>query len=182
MIHQQPIWRLKFISVRSAPNDRKLSHRRTRDVNRDSGTDSANGGWLRRLVRRRQVQLSPPIRIVNLAGSQLKRSGALNPRHCCHSLSCPANARPLAGVRSMSATATRLCPMNQRDIPLSCLCARTQTGNTASAQTGNDMSGVKISMRWQCRLTKKAEPPPTRDVNRDSGTDSANGGWLRRLP
>jgi hypothetical protein len=31
------------------------------------------------------------------------------------------------------------------------------------------------------RLTKKAEPPPTRDVNRDSGTDSAIGGWLRRL-
>jgi len=30
-------------------------------------------------------------------------------------------------------------------------------------------------------LTKKAEPPPTRDVNRNSGTDSANGGWLRRL-
>ena len=25
-------------------------------------------------------------------------------------------------------------------------------------------------------LTTKAEPPPTRDVNRDSGTDSANGG------
>ena len=31
------------------------------------------------------------------------------------------------------------------------------------------------------RLTKKAEPPPTRGVNRDSGTDSANGGWIRRL-
>ena len=30
-------------------------------------------------------------------------------------------------------------------------------------------------------LTKKAEPPPTRFVGRDSGTDSANGGWLRRL-
>ena len=30
------------------------------------------------------------------------------------------------------------------------------------------------------RLTKKAEPPPTRGVNRDSGTASANGGWLRR--
>jgi hypothetical protein len=26
----------------------------------------------------------------------------------------------------------------------------------------------------------QAEPPPTRDVNRDSGTESANGGWLRR--
>ena len=33
----------------------------------------------------------------------------------------------------------------------------------------------------QCGLTKKAEPPPTRGVNRDSGTASANGGWLRRL-
>ena len=33
----------------------------------------------------------------------------------------------------------------------------------------------------ECGLTKKAEPPPTCDVNRDSGTDSANGGWLRRL-
>jgi hypothetical protein len=35
------------------------------------------------------------------------------------------------------------------------------------------------------RLTKnlrlmKAEPPPTRDGTRDSGTASANGGWLRR--
>ena len=27
----------------------------------------------------------------------------------------------------------------------------------------------------------KAEPQPNYDVNRDSGTDSANGGWLRRL-
>src|ERR1035438_9648431 len=30
-------------------------------------------------------------------------------------------------------------------------------------------------------LKEKAEPPTTRDVNRDSGTESANGGWLRRL-
>jgi hypothetical protein len=27
-------------------------------------------------------------------------------------------------------------------------------------------------------LTTKAEPPPTRDVNRDSGTDSANSAWV----
>jgi hypothetical protein len=33
----------------------------------------------------------------------------------------------------------------------------------------------------QSRLTKKAEPPPTRSVDRDSGTDNAIGGWLRRL-
>ena len=36
-------------------------------------------------------------------------------------------------------------------------------------------------MTWPRCLTKKAEPPPTRGVNRDSGTASANGGWLRRL-
>jgi hypothetical protein len=30
-------------------------------------------------------------------------------------------------------------------------------------------------------LTKKAEPPPTRSVGRDSGTDNAIGGWLQRL-
>jgi hypothetical protein len=33
----------------------------------------------------------------------------------------------------------------------------------------------------ECGLTKKAEPPPTRSVNRDSGTDRAIGGWLQRL-
>ena len=40
------------------------------------------------------------------------------------------------------------------------------------------MLNVPIMQR---RLTKKAEPPPTRGVNRDSGTEGANGGWLRRL-
>src|SRR5665213_2450912 len=39
----------------------------------------------------------------------------------------------------------------------------------------------EIVMACECGLTKKAEPPPTRGVNRDSGTASANGGWLRRL-
>jgi hypothetical protein len=43
------------------------------------------------------------------------------------------------------------------------------------------ISSAVINLCASCRLTKKAEPPPTRDVNRDSGTDSANGGWLRRL-
>ena len=40
---------------------------------------------------------------------------------------------------------------------------------------------VDLFISVNAGLTKKAEPPPTRDVNRDSGTDSANGGWLRRL-
>ena len=39
----------------------------------------------------------------------------------------------------------------------------------------------RVCMMWSSGLTKKAEPPPTRGVNRDSGTASANGGWLRRL-
>jgi hypothetical protein len=41
---------------------------------------------------------------------------------------------------------------------------------------------VVFEFALRCRLTKKAEPPPTRDVNRDSGTDNAIGGWLQRLP
>jgi hypothetical protein len=36
-------------------------------------------------------------------------------------------------------------------------------------------------LRHALPLTKKAEPPPTRSVDRDSGTASAIGGWLQRL-
>jgi hypothetical protein len=42
-------------------------------------------------------------------------------------------------------------------------------------------NALNIDTNVLIRLTKKAEPPPTRGVNRDSGTASANGGWLRRL-
>src|ERR1039457_2595166 len=50
--------------------------------------------------------------------------------------------------------------------------------NVHTAIINNLISDFAIS---ECGLTKKAEPPPTRGVNRDSGTASANGGWLRRL-
>jgi hypothetical protein len=45
-------------------------------------------------------------------------------------------------------------------------------------QNGADKDSHKVTLS---SLTKKAEPPPTNGVNRDSGTASANGGWLRRL-
>src|ERR1017187_1889693 len=48
-------------------------------------------------------------------------------------------------------------------------------------KSSNEVSIGFICNKREERLTKKAEPPPTRGVNRDSGTDSANGGWLRRL-
>ena len=50
-------------------------------------------------------------------------------------------------------------------------------------QNGQIKPEPELSIRWEniMRLTKKAEPPPTRGVNRDSRTDSANGGWLRRM-
>ena len=35
--------------------------------------------------------------------------------------------------------------------------------------------------RGVCKWRRKLSHPPTRGVNRDSGTDNANGGWLRRL-
>src|ERR1039458_2927038 len=52
---------------------------------------------------------------------------------------------------------------------------------TAAASIARLMFAFIKSPSVSRGLTKKAEPPPTRDVNRDSGTDSANGGWLRRL-
>src|ERR1039458_3354436 len=62
--------------------------------------------------------------------------------------------------------------------------ARSPSGkNQANAQnrTGNVMKNVVSHFIDCCSLTKKAEPTPTRDVNRDSGTAMTNGGWLRRL-
>src|ERR1035437_4471287 len=50
-----------------------------------------------------------------------------------------------------------------------------------SRRTILSVVNLKSVINARCRLTKKAEPPPTGDVNRDSGTESANGGWLRRL-
>src|ERR1035437_3609394 len=50
-----------------------------------------------------------------------------------------------------------------------------------SRRTILSVVNLKSVINARCRLTKKAEPPPARDVNRDSGTESANGGWLRRL-
>jgi hypothetical protein len=35
---------------------------------------------------------------------------------------------------------------------------------------------LEIHVIMRIGLTKKAEPPPTCGVNRDSGTDNANGG------
>jgi hypothetical protein len=46
--------------------------------------------------------------------------------------------------------------------------------STANQQRSNNNS--QMFHKRVSRLTWKAEPPPTRDVNRDSGTDSANGG------
>jgi hypothetical protein len=46
---------------------------------------------------------------------------------------------------------------------------------SAKTDTPNIINKMNIFIDV-CRLTKKAEPPPTRGVNRDSGTDSANGG------
>ena len=51
----------------------------------------------------------------------------------------------------------------------------------ANDQTTNNDNFRFLFHKRVSGLTKKAEPPPTRGVNRDSGTDSANGGWLRRL-
>ena len=96
-------------------------------------TDSANGCWLRRLVRPQR----------------------------CHS----------------SNNLSRINPLPLADALLG------QNTNQLKSNYSNHRQADQPSksLNRSCGLTKKAEPPPTRDVNRDSGTDSANGGWLRRL-
>ena len=63
--------------------------------------------------------------------------------------------------------------------PIKCRCE----DNTNDADKQCNSASSHLPNSWSCRVhalvspTKKAEPPPTRDVNRDSGTASANGGW-----
>ena len=124
----------------------------TRDVNRDSGTDSANGGWLRRLVRPRYCHKSKI--------TQASASLSLSQRT---SSVCKFGTQKSRDQESYQRTASRACQAHTSR--LSCC-------------------WLVWSASWSMRssgLTKKAEPPPTCDVNRDSGTDRANGGWLRRL-
>ena len=66
--------------------------------------------------------------------------------------------------------------------------AKAKTAKPTTSQSASNLRRVNLLksvvsdvMVVLSGLTKKAEPPPTRDVNRDSGTDRANGGWLRRL-
>jgi hypothetical protein len=113
-------------------------------VNRDSGTASANGGWLR-LVRPLAVFQSKPHKIKRRNdGSALARRVK------------PARAKTIRTIGNL------LIEMLLSEI--------------IASQT----SSVKIKKRGS-GLTKKAEPPAICGVNRDSGTASANAGWLRRL-
>src|ERR1035441_4262652 len=53
--------------------------------------------------------------------------------------------------------------------------------DATSMNVSSEMIRIVFIVCCGSSLTKKAEPPPTCDANRDSGTASANGGWLRRL-
>ena len=63
------------------------------------------------------------------------------------------------------------------------LCANIHANSSTwptRAKTNASVGDLSFKRRISS-LTKKAEPPPTHGVNRDSGNASANGGWLRRL-
>ena len=72
----------------------------------------------------------------------------------------------------------RTCPITRTGEAKTDALPKSFTTNRTTEIIASKETHVKSK---RCGLTKKAEPPPTRDVNRDSGTDSANGGWLRRL-
>ena len=69
-------------------------------------------------------------------------------------------------------------------VPTQIILDRKQYKKAGKQQIQSDATNHQILLcllHNRSGLTKKAEPPPTRGVNRDSGTDRANGGWLRRL-
>ena len=135
-------------------------------------TQSDIGCWLRRLVRRINH------RLLLLSG----RNAANAPKIAPTKINVAMVSNQLLSrhqgrndqVRETSVTA---CQVD----------AQTHITNTSTAATSPATKPTTkpfVSFGYivrSIRLTKKAEPPPTRDGNRDSGTDSANGGWLRRL-
>src|ERR1700722_4462167 len=78
----------------------------------------------------------------------------------------------------MSPLAARCCNLSTLGVWVETL---TQPANKIRQQKQPSSQNLCLMFMLYSGLTKKAEPPPTRDVNRDSGTASANGGWLRRL-
>ncbi len=94
--------------------------------------------------------------------------------------------RCVGGLRKVRVNLSRVC----RNKPLkSCVLLRQNVRNNSGdsnpiadeSRAQNQTKSGENSHVMRIGLTKKAEPPPTCDVNRDSGTASANGGWLRRL-
>ena len=135
----------------------------TRGVNRDSGTDSANGGWLQRLVRRQHRHNSK-----DMMRNQLGLLGSLSKANAPY---------PKAAANMTSAT---MCVAILSPPMLMFLGIR-KTNKNANPKMRMPQIRLIVFIKSRCRLTYEAEPPPTCGVNRDSGTDSANGGWLRRL-
>ena len=129
----------------------------TRGVNRDSGTASANGGWLRRLVRHQKAHNSD-----KTEHSQTKRLRT-----------CPLRETGASFLKNRSNVRDLLKPKTLQPK------LRHLVGDLLTPEIQVKTTIKSPALAW-C-LTKKAEPPPTCDVNRDSGTASANGGWLRRL-
>ena len=136
---------------------KKAEPRRICDVNRDSGTERATRRWLRRLVRHQNPhnKLKPVIAKLSAASCSPRETGA--------------SFLFKAAKTSVTNSNQKLSNRNLAASPAAAEPPKAQLQTTAKPP----------ALAW-C-LTKKAEPPPTRGVNRDSGTDSANGGWLRRL-
>ena len=163
-----PSNKIKIQSVRSGLTT-KAEPPPTWDANRDSGTDSANGGWLRRLVR---PLLSHKSKIL-LTASALLSAFKTRPTQ--------ADIKIIAGKTSLAKLGLdfgQLIGLRRSNGvgPIGC--------HQLTANLRLESSAGKINSKSKVRgsgLTNKAEPPPTNDVNRDSGTAMTNGGWLRRL-
>ena len=123
-------------------------------MNRDSGTDRANGGWLRRLVRPQHRHNSIKSDKSESSPTRKLRSGQFAP---------PSASQPKTNYQQP----THLNPANYPNYP-----------NYPPLLNASEISTLR------CGLTKKAEPPRARDVARPGAcrtTRSNSRGWLRRL-
>ena len=107
------------------------------------------------LVRRSH---RPRFKLETTPASSLKRSGAINVRHCCHSLSCLANARPFVGDEAghLAGSATG----HTAALPL----RRTQTGTCLKRVSASCLTMVESATDVRLRRTTQAQRPDARDA------------------
>jgi len=148
---------------------------------------SGNGGWLRRLVRRQNRHIS----------NMLRMYLAKQENDSCHKKpNTPNRAAKCSNAKQNHAQKSERVKIAEEihvvvwlwKTMIKICCAINSEKASRHHPERNEKShppwtleclyGFRFHVTLACRLTKKAEPPPTRGVDCNR---SGHGGWLRRL-